>query len=372
MIINMKIILPFEIKPKIETECWNYYKMSIIQTLPNYTNWLAAHMGVCVDTVDEQVYFGTEGEPYPLEYFSDILDIEELDMCTIYPDSLVERVKERINNGWYYVVFVSDETEYSHEVFLYGYDDEEKVFYSVCLNEHGHFEPRLVTYNWLKAGYQNILHFFMNNPEAYYSRRKFGYLVFCLRPCFKYLSKNYAAEYFVKLNNELYGKRADIFFSRRNTEYRASKSYYTGIACLLKVKDQITLLRDNGHDMENTTRVGNIQKSLFKLLEHRSMMVEAMEWFETLWNITEPSLLHSHKCYASCLDKMKMTCMLFLKYLNYLKKSEKNDSILDSIIMGLDAQYRSEKEYLGTYVAGIESWYYRHVLPRKLEMVTQI
>lgn len=360
----MKKILPFEIKSKIETECWNYYKIAVIQTLPKYENWLSAHMSVCIDTVDEQVYFGSEGNPHPLEYFSDILDIEELDMCMIHPDHLIELVKEKINNGWYYVVFVCDETDYLHEVFLYGYDDEEEILYSVSLNERGHFKPKPIKYEWLKTSYRRILTYFKHKPEAYYSRRNFGYLVFCLKPCYKYLSKDYAADYFIKLNNELYGKRADLFFSRRNTEYLASKSYYTGIACLLKVKDQITYLRDNGLDMEDKNRLGYINKSLFKLLEHRTMMVEAMEWFKTLWNITESALIHSQKCYASCLNEMKVTCMLFLKYL-----SKSDVTILDRIILRLDIQYRSEKEYLGIYVASIDNWYYQQVLSKKLELV---
>ena len=76
--------------------------------------------------------------------------------------------------------------------------------------------------------------------------------------------------------------------------------------------------------------------------------------------------MHSQDCYSSCLGEMKITCMLFLKYLNKL-----DVTLLDSIIMRLDNQYRSEKEYLGIYVAGIDNWYYRHILSRKIEMVVR-
>lgn len=361
----MNRILPLELKSKIQTECWTYYKLAIIETLPNYENWLSSHMSVCIDTVDEQVYFGNENKPHPLEYYSEILDIEELDLCSIYSDSLIEKIKERINNGWYFVTFVCDENEYLHEVFLYGYADEENTLFSISLNERGHFEQRIISNEWLKIGYQRLLEYFKRNPESYYSRRDYGYLIFCLRPCYKYFYKDYAADYFCKLAHEVYGMRADLFYSRRNAEYLASKSYYTGIACLLKVREQLISLRNVGIITKDDSALYFRKKALFKLLEHRSIIVDSMRWHRELWQITEPSLLDLEKEYMSLFKAMEISCMLFLKYMNQL-----DINIIDNIIQRLDIQYRSEKECLGIYISGIRDWYFHHVLSQKLEKLT--
>ena len=42
----MKKILKVEKNPLILSECWTYYKFSIIQTMPNFYPWLTNHIKV--------------------------------------------------------------------------------------------------------------------------------------------------------------------------------------------------------------------------------------------------------------------------------------------------------------------------------------
>ena len=49
--------LPVVLPPNIVSECWNVYKMAVIQTHPNVEEWLASkRLDVFMDAENRQLY----------------------------------------------------------------------------------------------------------------------------------------------------------------------------------------------------------------------------------------------------------------------------------------------------------------------------
>ena len=49
--------LPIELKPLVTSECWNYYKFAIMQTMPEFDVWLASHPQLYISQ-NGIVYYG--------------------------------------------------------------------------------------------------------------------------------------------------------------------------------------------------------------------------------------------------------------------------------------------------------------------------
>ena len=144
----MKRILPIQTNTYLRIECWTYYQMAIIQTLPDYMIWLSSHMDVFYyEAIGEGLYFGNRTKPFSPEYYRDILDIEEINLYDVHPDAIIDRIIDELNREYYYIVFLRDDNNDSHEAFIYGYDLEQKLFFSIAINESGKFEIR---YNKLR------------------------------------------------------------------------------------------------------------------------------------------------------------------------------------------------------------------------------
>lgn len=75
--------LPIKIDSYVMSECWTYYKFAIIQTHPNYLEWLAGHMGLFF-AVNCNCFFGDKCYRFPMEYFNDILQFEEINVSSFF------------------------------------------------------------------------------------------------------------------------------------------------------------------------------------------------------------------------------------------------------------------------------------------------
>lgn len=272
-------ILPIELNAAITTECWNYYKLVIIQTLPEYEKWLSSHLDLYTIIAQSDLFFGANGVPHKADYFSDFLEIEEQNIYEIPSSKVVSWVKERIDLNWYCTVFVGADWETMHEVFIYGYEDDGENFYSISLDERGHFQAQIITYEWVQSEYKKMLRFHQANPELYFAKNAYNYLASCLRPCYTYLSKNYASDYLKKIAHETYGTRTEQYFSRRDGSYTETPQiYYTGVTCMLSLKTAFEALNNRDEDAKNTPKKSwpLFRISLFKLLEHQTMLSNAM------------------------------------------------------------------------------------------------
>ena len=87
----------------VMSECWTFYIFSIIQTHPNYLEWLSGHMGLIM-LDDYNTMYGNDSGRFGMEYYTDILQYEKIDISAFDKELIVEVIKNEINNG-YYVIF---------------------------------------------------------------------------------------------------------------------------------------------------------------------------------------------------------------------------------------------------------------------------
>ena len=157
--------------------------------------------------------------------------------------------------------------------------------------------------------------------------------------------------------SEAYGMRATFQCSDRDETYLTTQKYYTGISCLLVLKDLLC----NEINHLSFVEIVKLRRSFFKLYEHRCMILNAMIWYESKWMITNNELIQLKREYAKCCDGMYKLCMMFLKYEQTSKRS-----LIDRIAIKISEQYYNEKVILDRYVIIIREWYFSEVLGKKL------
>ena len=357
-----KVVLPCKIDTHLQIECWTFYKMAIIQTLPKYMNWLSAHMNIFCGELGEGVYFGKDNRPHDSAYFSDVLDIEEIDIYSVTPNKIIERIKHEINNDFYYVIFLRDDEETAHEIFIYGYDDNNYSFDTVEIGINGHFQKTLISYKTVEKYYHNTYEYFKFNPDQYYYKSNFGYVMYRMRPNTKYIQKNYAVEYFDKLYYEVYGTRTDLCYSDDYNQYLTPCSFYTGVTCLIRVNEKINALANSSDQERKSIELYIVKNNLFKLYEYRLLLNNSMKWYEEQWRIDDPNILSLHNEYSSCCYDMERTCMMLLKYI-YTNDQDLLYRIQDELML----QYAKERKILCEYVNVIREFYNSQVLSKKFE-----
>ena len=94
----MRKILKVSGEPLITSECWTYYKMSVIQTGIGFENWLITHMKLFIDG-NGNAFFGEDGELYPLSYYGDILNIEDGNIMNVSKTDVIQFIVQCINDG---------------------------------------------------------------------------------------------------------------------------------------------------------------------------------------------------------------------------------------------------------------------------------
>lgn len=357
-----KVILPCKINTNLGIECWTFYKMAIIQTLPEHMNWLSSHMNIFCGELGEGVYFGKDNRPHDSAYYSDILDIEEIDIYSVAPNKIAERIKHELNNDFYYVVFLRNEEGFSHEIFIYGYDDSNHSFNTVAIGENGHFCETLISYETVIEQYCNNYEYLKLNPDQYYCKSNFGYVMYRMKPNTKYIRKNYAVEYFDKLYYEVYGTRTDLCYSDDYNQYLTPCSFYTGVTCLIRVNEKINALANSSDQERKNIELYIVKNNLFKLYEYRLLLNNSMKWYEEQWRIDDPNILSLHNEYSSCCYDMERTCMMLLKYI-YTNDQDLLYRIQDELML----QYAKERKILCEYVNVIREFYNSQVLSKKFE-----
>ncbi len=330
-------------------------RMCIIQTLPNYEKWLYTHMTMIVENIDIVPLFGECTCPHPADYYSDIIDIEEINIFAVSVDEIIEYIKDNINNGFYISVFVRMESGYNHEVFIYGYNDDEKKFSSVALNDLG-FLPQEVEYEYIKNSYRLLVEQYLEIPVDIFSRRPYNYLLSRIKPIDRYLRRNYTPDYFIKIAHEVFGSIRRVIYTDTNEEELPPHDFYTGLTCLLAIRNKIEKDGINQDDEMYQNRLHYARKSLFKLLEHRRIILAGMQWYESKWNISSETIIVTRKQYADCLKHMEQTCMMALK--DDITKTSRH---LDIIAERLSRQYKMEKPILQDYYRQIQDWYFKFV-----------
>lgn len=348
----MKKLLPVILDTCIKTECWTYMRMCVIQAQPNYEKWLYPHMTMIVENVETAPLFGDYGQPHKADYYSDIIDTEELNIFAVSADEIVDYVKSNINEGLYISVFVKMENGYNHEVFIYGYDENDKKFSSIALGQHG-FRPEKVDYEYVENGYRLLVEQYLKEPGNIFSRRPYNYLLSRIKPTDRYLSRDYTPDYFSKIAHETFGKIQRFIYTDENEQKLPPHDFYTGLTCLLAIKNRIEQCDVN----QDEGIIYYVRNSMFKLLEHRRIILAGMKWYEIKWNISSEAIISARKQYEDCLTHMEQTSMMALK--DDITKAAEH---FNKISQRLSEQYKMEYPILESYFNQIKEWYFKYVV----------
>lgn len=180
--------LPIQINALITSECWTYYKMAIIETSPCRHTWMASHIIPYVSN-DFRSLFGENGTMYPLNYYSDILSMDEIFLQQVNDTNIIERIIKKNENGYYIIIdcnlpmLFREECEgfYLHETLLFGFDEKEKVFFTTALQQSRIFKDVKIPFHRLINSFKNMSFHFKNNPETMVNRRNYFYNITRLR-----------------------------------------------------------------------------------------------------------------------------------------------------------------------------------------------
>ena len=349
-------ILPIVKKPFITSECWTYYKLSIIQTLPVIDLWLANHMKIYTNQYGD-AFYGDAGKLYPLSYFSDILDMGEKSIFDVSSNDIIDFIIREIDKGNYLIMDVNynklrasnSSSFWFHETLIYGYDTDTQEFITPLLSNQSFKETR-ISFQVIKDSYEDILDFYTQNKEAFFDRRSYFFPITILRPKHNYTNANACYDFVAKLRYELTGMMytEQQYSSSGNSE--ETYTYCTGLSCMTYF---VNIMQDLFKSLDETQDMPERYCSTcLKLYENQNMLLHSMKWFANEHAKGSKPLEELIKQYENCCNTMYNNVLLFYKYL-----LNRNNRIIERIINSLNRIYDREKELLEKIIPLITKLY---------------
>lgn len=159
----MKKLLPINISNNFYTECWTYFRFSIIEAYEQLKHWKYFNINYLYTDNMGNLFWGKSGEIYsPIYSYTEILNITGYLHSDISSNELVKFIKMQIDNGQYILLecnypllFEFDEDVYIHEVLIYGYDDEQSIFYIPDLH-YGQWQVKKIPYANMEQAYKAL------------------------------------------------------------------------------------------------------------------------------------------------------------------------------------------------------------------------
>ncbi|MCI9414474.1 MAG: hypothetical protein HFJ79_04740 [Clostridiales bacterium] len=184
----MKQILPICIENSLPTECWSYYRFAIIEAYPHLIPWMVQHYQHIFSGYGWEVFHGQNGAKYDqLTYYSDALITHGMYHEEVSSSDLIPFIREKINQGLYpliecdYSLLLGKEPGHTHEVLVYGYDDENQfIFFPFLKNVK--WKSKTVGYADFQRAFASFDHLSSNTIDLSLFRREYLYPVTLLSP----------------------------------------------------------------------------------------------------------------------------------------------------------------------------------------------
>lgn len=331
--------LPVVYNTGIVSECWTSYKLAVTLNDRKSKSWLASHFEIYMED-DGWTVFGNNFDAHPLNYFDEILEIQEVKHEKIFEKNIIKTIIDLLNSGKYVAVDCLRENTVIHERMIYGYDLEEAVFFSLGVGKQSQLEEKKVPFEILKLEYFQLLEYLKMHKIEKFMRRNWFYTITTMRLRGNYRNDNAIFEMLKKIFREIHGykiiREEDPFLMHDDI-----KVSYTGLSCL---KGMATVIKRKGF------REHSLTMALVALYEHRVIIQNSLEWFCDEFHIKDDEM-------HSIINKYKNT-IKSIKTLYSL--SMKNDiceisGFEEKMIKQLNLQYYKEKEILmNFYNKGIE------------------
>ena len=342
----MKKVLPINMKPYITSECWTYYKFSILQTNKTHRAWLMNFMKVWTDEKGIS-FFGSPSERNQQSYYRDILDIKDGKLPLCSAESIVEYLINEIDLGCYIILDVNlkkilrSAKEFDlHEILIYGYDIKEKCFYSPLLT-NGIFSETLIKFEVLQDAYADVFKYYKEDPNNIFWRRYWTYGIMLLKP------KNYIpkTDYYFDFIREIREEKTGCIYQKKdldnNLDITNEVTWITGIATLVLLNKLFCEAYQNKDYLYE--HILDWGKTCLKLCEHQNINLISMKTFEKDFN-AEKDLNDIINEYGQCCEEMRRIHLLYLK-----SSCTGNGDLLLRIADKLFCLYEREKDVLNRF-----------------------
>jgi hypothetical protein len=332
--------LPIKLDAAITSECWNFFRTAIIGTVPSGREWIASHYDVFMHW-GGHVHFGDGLDRYATPYY-DILEQRSVPLEQYGAQDLASHIERWIDEGAYVMLdadigkLIEDPEFRIHEVLVYGYDEERRIFYSPLQNgKTGKFEEFELRYDVVLAAVESVIAYYREYPLE---RVKRACQYFYPLTTIKIRPAHDDEGLFIlralkKLETEYTGYRREFVRYDRTREAGERFVNYTGLGCLIGTREVLG-------GLISAPEAGvsfSIGTSLFKLYEHRGILVSTLELLQDKLGISDPGYDRGLETYKARSGLMREAYLLMKK----AEISGKKNS-LPGIIQRLDAVYESD------------------------------
>ncbi|GEM_PF-2826525 len=350
--VQMIIKLPLEIeKVAVVTECWLFNRLAVIQASRYAEDWIASHYNLFMSP-EGNFMFGDMEIDLP-SYHDEILQRNQIRLCTLSKENIVDTLRDNIRNTRYIVMFIKVNEKRYHEVLLYGFNDEAQAFETVGLSQY-RFGAAQIPYTYMEETIEDIKRHLYYEYESIdiSSRFQFYVTAFSIQP--KYVTDGCVFGAYEKIRHEVCGKIIQSqTVSRYNDSAAESQTLYTGIACLRGLEE---LLNTELHHGEFHSVFRGLVNNAHAIYEHRSMLYQSMQYICKKWNIDLQNQAYpSMNEYRACCERTQKWMNMTIKY-----EQTKDPEPLRSIAKEIPEAYDEEYQCLERFLETAEAWFLGH------------
>lgn len=349
---NYSKINPVIIDNELNSECWTFYKMAVLETVVGADYWLASHMHYYVNE-DFVGRFGENGRQYEMKDYESILKMKRIPLKQASPETIINVIKKIIQDGKYVVLFLNFSIMKNkvgtqiHEILIYGYEDN--YFISPVL-ENGSFIEKRIPFETIVNAYKYCYDRYMENGWDLLCRRRFFFGVTEIQPVDEYINDKWIHEFIQKLRVEKNGRIVERYnIGKENIK----EKYYEGIAAVYFFSKKL----QNSEDSYWTPTMLRIAILAVKTaFDHRRLIVRNMKFYMNFMNAEDDQLMISTiEKYSKLSYNLQNVYLLMCKYrLNGDIKLLKYASEI------CEAHYMKEAEVLQDFEDCMWPYYYKY------------
>ena len=356
----MTFELPINISSNHVSECWTFCKSCILDTYLGGQQWQALNMSVYLD-MSGNAFWGKNGTFYKLEYFDEILAISSGNLRRISVNKVVDFIKDNLNKDTYIIIDcnmskISLDSEAGlqiHEILIYGYDEDEKVFFSPLLdNRTGKYVVVKIPYEKLKVSFSDARKRYLNDPKYRYLRRyHYFYPITKIRP--KTISINkfeFLISMIRKIENETRSERTIIENVSEIGVALQQRAVYTGMGSFVLLKCKLEEYFSNPEE-----KFIDITQPLLKFYEHKSNILVGITIAFELFGVCNGAE-ELRELYANLVKQIQKAYLLAYKYSNTNNLKDIR-SVYELICENIREEPELLKRISNAFVCKLEDYY---------------
>lgn len=331
----MKKILPIKIDNYFITECWSYFRFAIIDAYPELTSWKFQNYNNIFSDNKGDIFYGRKDEIYDqFRCYNEVLLSKGYSNNSILEDDIINFLKEQINNDSYvllecnYSRLFNEEDFTIHEILLYGYDDEKKVFYSPIIQNNQIWKVEAIEYEKIYKSYRDIR---LNNKykNILLYKRFYHYPITVLTPKRSYTYRE-----------DLYLLYIDLARICSSDKENLATDYLACYAGLIHGGKEI-LKQEKEYYTSGDYRY---EVYIKKLLNYRCVLFSRIKSEFNFFNLSLPKIQEEN-----IVENLTSCCNLAIKY-----NLNSDITNINKILKLLDISYKSERIFLNNIKSFLE------------------